>query len=72
MKEQVLHDVENEKVYQLDDALKFSQTINYIQQRDKLHQMLAHDGVIAVDSLPKNLAVNMVNEYFDIKRSGRL
>lgn len=72
MKEQVLHDVSNEKVYQLDDALKFAQTINYIQQREKLHQSLAHDGVIAVDSLPKNLAVNMVNQYFDIKRSGRL
>ena len=72
MKEQVLEDVVNGTVYQLDDALKFAQTISYLQQRDKLHQTLAHDGVIAVDSLPKNLAVNMVNQYFDIKRSGRL
>ena len=72
MKEQILEDVLHQEVYQLEDALRFSQTITYIQQREKLHRGLAHDGVIAVDSLPKNLAVNMVNQYFDIKRSGRL
>ncbi|TQV72387.1 DUF58 domain-containing protein [Aliikangiella marina] len=72
LKEQVLQDVLTEQVYDINDALKFSQTISYLQQRDKLHQMLTHDGVIAVDSLPSHLAVNMVNQYFDIKRSGQL
>ncbi|WP_196138981.1 DUF58 domain-containing protein [Aliikangiella sp. G2MR2-5] len=72
LKEQVLEDVSSEKVYQLDDALKYAKTQDYLQQREKLHQQLAHDGIIAVDSLPKNLMVNMVNQYFDIKRSGRL
>lgn len=72
LKEQVLQDVLNDKVYQINDALKFSQTISYLQQREKLHQTLTHDGVIAVDSLPSHLAVNMVNQYFDIKRSGQL
>jgi len=72
LKEQVLHDVLNEKVFEIGDALKFAETISYLQQRDKLHKTLAHDGVIAVDSLPSHLAVNMVNQYFDVKRSGRL
>ena len=72
LKEQVLQDVLTEKVYQISDALKFAQTIDYLQQRDKLHRRLAHEGVIAVDSLPSHLAVNMVNQYFDVKRSGRL
>lgn len=72
LKEQILQDVLTEQVYQIDDALKFAQTISYLQQRDKLHRTLTHDGVIAIDSLPDHLAVNMVNQYFDIKRSGRL
>ncbi|WP_444996793.1 DUF58 domain-containing protein [Aliikangiella sp. IMCC44359] len=72
MKEQVLQDVLSEPIYQIHDALKFSQTISYLQQREQLHRRLTHDGVIAVDSLPSHLAVNMVNQYFDIKRGGRL
>ena len=72
LKEQVLHDVENQTVYQLNDALTFAQTIQYLQQRESLHRSLTHDGVITIDSLPKNLAINMVNQYFDVKRSGRL
>ena len=72
MKEQILQDAVTQEVYHIEDALKFSQTVNYLQQRERLHRSLAHDGVIAVDSLPNHLAVNMVNQYFDVKRSGRL
>ncbi|TQV78675.1 DUF58 domain-containing protein, partial [Aliikangiella coralliicola] len=36
LKEQVLQDVLTDEVYQFEDALKFSQTISYLQQRDKL------------------------------------
>lgn len=72
LKEQILQDVLTKQVYQIDDALKFSQTISYLQQRDKLHRTLTHDGVITIDSLPGHLAANMVNQYFEIKRSGRL
>lgn len=72
LKEQALEDCANSPILDMHDSLKYSQTIAYLQQREKLHQSLTHSGVIAVDSLPKHLAVNMANNYFDIKRSGRL
>ena len=72
LKEQALDDCINSEIYDMHDSLKYSQTTSYLLQREKLHQTLTHNGVIAVDSLPKHLAVNMANQYFDIKRSGRL
>jgi len=72
LKEQALDDCANGELFDMKDALRFSQTMGYLQQREKLHQSLTHSGVIAVDSLPKHLAINMANQYFDIKRSGRL
>jgi len=72
LKEQALDDCINSELFDMKDSLRYAQTSSYLQQREKLHQSLAHKGVIAVDSLPKHLAVNMANQYFDIKRSGRL
>lgn len=72
LKEQAFHQVFDEPIFQLNQALKYAQSSHYLQEREKLHASLVHDGVIAVDSLPNHLAVNMVNQYFDIKRSGRL
>ena len=72
LKEQALEDCVNSELYTMRDALKYAQTTNYLQQREKLHQTLAHNGIIAVDSLPSHLAVNLANQYFDVKRSGRL
>jgi len=72
LKEQALDDCVNSDLFDMKDSLRYAQTSHYLQQREILHQSLAHKGVIAVDSLPKHLAVNMANQYFDIKRSGRL
>ncbi|MET1256859.1 DUF58 domain-containing protein [Aliikangiella maris] len=72
MREQVLMDVLEEPVLQLNDAFRYAQTSIYLAQREKLHQTLIHDGIVAIDSVPGQLAINMVNQYFEIKRSGRL
>jgi len=72
LKEQALEDCLTEEIFDMRDTLKYTQTVSYLHQREKLHQSLTHSGVIAVDSLPKHLAINMANNYFDIKRSGRL
>jgi uncharacterized protein (DUF58 family) len=72
LKEQALEDCLDEEIVDMRGTLRYSQTVSYLQQREQLHRSLAHSGVIAVDSLPKHLAVNMANQYFDIKRSGRL
>ncbi len=72
LKEQALEDCLGEEIFDIKDTLRYSQTVSYLQQREQLHRSLTHSGVIAVDSLPKHLAINMANQYFDIKRSGRL
>ena len=72
LREQAIDDCVSTTISDMRQSLKYAQTIDYIQQREKLHQTLSHSGIIAVDSLPKHLAVNMANQYFDIKRSGRL
>ncbi len=72
LKEQALEDCLGKEIIDMKDTLRYSQTVSYLQQREQLHRSLAHGGVIAVDSLPKHLAINMANQYFDIKRSGRL
>jgi len=72
LKEQALEDCLADEIVDMRDTLRYGQTISYLQQREQLHSSLAHSGVIAVDSLPKHLAVNMANQYFDVKRSGRL
>lgn len=72
LKEQILQDTLDNQVYNLNDALNYSQTLVYLKEREKLQKNLNHGGIIALDSLPKHLAVNMVNQYFDIKQSGRL
>lgn len=72
LKEQALEDCLSEEIFDMRDTLRYSQTVSYLQQREQLHRTLVHGGIIAVDSLPKHLAVNMANQYFDIKRSGRL
>lgn len=72
LKEAIFEDIINQDIYQLEDALTFAESINYLKQREILQKKLNHSGVITVDSFPKHLAVNMVNQYFEIKRGGRL
>lgn len=56
----------------------FSSALNYcgshqlIAERNLLKQQLTARGVLFFDTLPEHLHINLVNEYFKVKRSGRL
>lgn len=59
-------------VLNMGDALSYCGTMDYIQRRRRVLAQLQSMGTIITDSLPHHLHVDLVNEYFKLKRSGRL
>lgn len=59
-------------VLNLGDALSYCGTMSYIRRRRRVLAKLQSMGTIMTDSLPHHLHVDLVNEYFKLKRSGRL
>ncbi|MCO7224674.1 DUF58 domain-containing protein [Pleionea sp. CnH1-48] len=72
LREQVLDDVMEQPVESLDDAIRYAETVDYLKQRSQLREHFYREGVISVDSVPRQLASHIVNSYFEIKRSGKL
>ena len=59
-------------VYDLDSALLYHGVYDYLQQRKQIHENLHHSGGLCLDTTARELPVRLVNQYLDIKRSGRL
>lgn len=59
-------------VYDIDSALLFHGVYDYLQQRKQVHENLHHTGGLCLDTTARELPVRLVNQYLDIKRSGRL
>ena len=59
-------------VYDIDNALLFHGVYDYLQQRKQIHESLHHTGGLCLDTTARELPVRLVNQYLDIKRSGRL
>jgi len=53
-------------------ALLFQGVLEYLAKRRESHESLRHQGVLMVDSEPRQLPINLVNAYLDVKASGRL
>ena len=53
-------------------ALRLHAVYDYLERRRLSHQRLRHQGALALDLLPSQLPAALVNQYFDIKSSGRL
>ena len=60
------------QVYDLDSALLYHGVYDYLQQRKQIHENLHHSGGLCLDTTARELPVRLVNQYLDIKRSGRL
>lgn len=56
----------------IEGALKFYATDDYLAARRLAHQELGYQGVHMLDVLPEQLAAALVNEYQRLKRSGQL
>ncbi|PWK52996.1 DUF58 domain-containing protein [Pleionea mediterranea] len=72
LREQSLDDVLDKPVQRFEQALTYAETTEYLQQRQQLNNQTRNKGVITLDTVPKQLASLLVNQYFDIKRSGKL
>jgi uncharacterized protein (DUF58 family) len=72
LREQSLNDFQKQSVTDLDSALHFHATEQFLHQRQENHRKLRHLGVICLDVSAKQLPTHLVNEYLNIKRSSKL
>jgi uncharacterized protein (DUF58 family) len=72
LREEVLGKLIATPVKTLDDALAVASTHNYLEQRRRTFLRLVRRETIALDIEPKRLPIALVNQYLEIKRSGRL
>ena len=72
LREKVMDDVRAEPVRTLNEALRYSATVHYMQQR---HLAITRMGIRAdrlIDVTPDRLSLALVDRYIDIKESGAL
>jgi len=72
VRERILDDTRGERVTDLDGALRFQAVNDYLERRRNNLRTLRHHGHYALDLLPEQLPVALVNQYLAIKASGRL
>lgn len=72
MREQVLDETLHRPVTDLDGALRFQAVNDYLERRRRNQSVLRHHGHYALDILPRQLPVALVNQYLSIKAAGRL
>jgi uncharacterized protein (DUF58 family) len=72
MRETALDELLDRPVQNETQAMTLIQTLAYLRDRERMHYKLNQQGIIATDCIPRHLATRLVNQYFDIKRSGRL
>jgi uncharacterized protein (DUF58 family) len=72
LREQALDDAMELPVRDFDGALTHAAAMEYRQRRDAAFRRLQHGDVVCLDVPPRKLAVALVNQYLEVKRSGRL
>jgi uncharacterized protein (DUF58 family) len=72
LREKALDDAIEAPVADYAGALTHLAAIDYRLQRDAAFDRLKLGNVVCLDVAPQKLAVALVNQYLEIKRSGRL
>jgi uncharacterized protein (DUF58 family) len=72
IREESLNELQKQSVTDLDSALYFHATEQFLHQRQENHRKLRHLGVICLDVSAQELPIHLVNEYLNIKRSSKL
>jgi uncharacterized protein (DUF58 family) len=72
LREKVLDDAVALPVRDFDSALTHAAAIDYRLQREAAFDRLKLSNVVCLDVAPQRLAVALVNQYLEVKRSGRL
>lgn len=58
-------------IHTFDEALMYQSVLEYTQRRINTHRLLQHQGAVCINTTAKNLPINLVNNYFNLKHSGR-
>lgn len=72
LRERVLAETLEQRVDDLDAALRIAATHQYLERRRRVHERLGRRGALLLDAEPAGLAVALVNGYLDIKSRGLL
>jgi uncharacterized protein (DUF58 family) len=72
LREHALDEAATAPVEDFDDALTHGAAIEYRLRRDAAFRRLKQGNVVCLDVPPQRLALALVNQYLDVKRSGRL
>ena len=72
LRERALDEAVDLPVRSFDDALTHAAAVDYRLRRDAAFRRLKQGNVVCLDVPPQRLAVALVNQYLDVKRSGRL
>ncbi|MBL8516418.1 MAG: DUF58 domain-containing protein [Betaproteobacteria bacterium] len=72
LREAALDDMLEREVSTFDDALDVASAQHYLDQRERTFAKLVKKETFALDVPPAKLPIALVNQYLEIKRSGRL
>lgn len=72
LREHALNDVLNDPVENLPQARLYAATCHYLAARERCREKLHQQRSLILDVAPQDLPIAVVNQYWDIKRSGRL
>jgi uncharacterized protein (DUF58 family) len=72
LRERALDDTIAAPVENYDEALTHAAAVDYRRQRDAAFVRLKQGDVVCLDVAPERLALALVNQYLEVKRSGRL
>lgn len=72
LRERALEETLKAPIQEFDDALRHGAIFEYLDQRRRAFDRLRARGVRALDLLPDQLPLALVNKYLEIKRSGAL
>ncbi len=72
LRENFLDEVIEEPVTDFDSSLLYCETTEILAMRTRLLDRVRSSGVIVADSIPQQLPIHLVNQYWALKRSGRI
>ena len=70
LREEVLDQLRQSPVQTLSEALAYSASIDYLNNRDELHDRLSAQGLSVLDSLPSELGAALITRYLSWKKAG--
>lgn len=72
LREIFLDQVLDTAVTDLESSLVYCESVDVLALRNRLLRTLQSSGVLVTDSTPQRLHIDLVNEYWALKRSGRI